>query len=141
MSRVATSLRHVLYAETPEPRCAYCQSPEKLLGIPLEADHIIPEITGGETSLENLCLCCRSCNGYKGTKTHAPDPQTGRRIRLFHPRRQKWSTHFTWSQDPTQIVGLTATGRATIEALNMNHSPIVNLRRLWCLLRQHPPQE
>ena len=41
MSRIPTSLRSALYAEKPEPRCAYCQSPERLLGIPLEADHII----------------------------------------------------------------------------------------------------
>lgn len=141
MSRIPTSLRSALYAEKPEPRCAYCQSPERLLGIPLEADHIIPEAAGGETSLENLCLCCRSCNGYKGTKTNAPDPQTGRRIRLFHPKRQNWSIHFAWSQEGSRIVGLTPTGRATVEALNMNHPLIVNLRHLWLLLRQHPPQE
>ena len=141
MSRVPTALRKLLYAEQPEPRCAYCQSPEKLLGIPLEADHIIPETAGGETSLENLCLCCRSCNGYKGTKTSATDPQTGRCIRLFHPKRQNWSTHFAWSQEGIRIVGLTPTGRATVEALNMNHHLIVNLRQLWCLLRQYPPQE
>jgi hypothetical protein len=139
MSRILTSLRRALYAEKPEPHCAYCQSPERLLGIPLEADHIIPEAAGGETSLENLCLCCRSCNGYKGMKMDATDPQTGRCIRLYHPRRQNWSTHFAWSQDGTRIVGLTPTGRATVEALNMNHHLIVNLRHLWRLLRQHPP--
>jgi 5-methylcytosine-specific restriction endonuclease McrA len=119
MSHIPTSLRNALYAEKPEARCAYCQSPERLLGIPLEADHIIPESAGGETSLKNLCLCCRSCNGYKGTKINAIDSQTGRRISLFHPRRQKWSTHFAWSQEGTQFVGITPTGRATVEALRI----------------------
>jgi len=140
MSRIPTSSRRRLYSETLEPRCTYCQSPERLLGIPLEADHIIPESAGGETLLENLCLCCRSCNGYKSMRISAPDSQTGRRIRLFHPKRQKWSTHFAWSQDGTRIIGLTPTGRATVEVLNMNHHLIVNLRHLWCLLRQHPPK-
>lgn len=89
MSPIPVSLRQALRTEFPEPRCAYCHSPKRLLGIPLETDHIIPEAAGGKTELANLCLCCRSCNGYKGQRTHAPDPHTGRHVRLFHPRQQR----------------------------------------------------
>ena len=39
------------------------------------------------------------------TETEAP---------LFHPRQQEWAEHFAWSADTTQIVGITATGRATV---------------------------
>jgi DNA modification methylase len=54
--------------------------------MPLEVDHIIPEGAGGAPELANLCLCCRPCNGYKWQRTYARDPQTGRRVRVFHPR-------------------------------------------------------
>jgi hypothetical protein len=140
MSYIPLSLRRALYAERTEARCAYCQSPERLLGIPLEADHIIPEALGGKTVLENLCLCCRSCNSHKGVKVRETDPQTGRNVRLFNPKQQKWSTHFAWSEDSTLIVGRTSTGRTTVEALNMNHRLIVDLRELWQVLGQHPSQ-
>ena len=138
MSPIPLSLCRALRAEFPELRCAYCHSPEKLLGMPLEVDHIIPEEAGGKTELANLCLCCRACNGYKWRHTHACDPQTGRRVRIFHPRRQQWIGHFAWSADGVHIIGLTATGRATIEALQMNHDLIAHLRQLWILLRMHP---
>ena len=42
MSPIPLSLRRALRAEFSEPRCAYCKSPEQLLGMPLEVDHIIP---------------------------------------------------------------------------------------------------
>ncbi len=50
-------------------------------------------------NLLNLCLCCRACNGYKGERSHARDPKTGRTVALFHPRRQQWRTHFKWRDD------------------------------------------
>jgi hypothetical protein len=138
VSSIPTWLRQALRAEFPDPHCAYCHSPERLLGIPLEADHIVAEAVGGKAELTNVCLCCRSCNGYKGSRTRARDPQTGRQVRLFHPRQQRWATHFAWSEDKARLIGLTATGRATIEALQMNNDLITNLRRLWIKLRLHP---
>lgn len=138
MSDIPPILRKHLRAEQPEPLCAYCHSPEKLLGIPLEGDHIIPVSLGGRTVLLNLCLCCRSCNGCKGEKIKWRDPQTKRLVKLFHPRKQKWPEHFEWSADGTQIIGLTATGRATVEALKMNNDLITNLRSLWVILGLHP---
>ncbi|HXG91612.1 MAG TPA: HNH endonuclease signature motif containing protein [Blastocatellia bacterium] len=141
MSSVPDALRRALRVESREPRCAYCQSPEKLLGIPLEANHIIPEAEGGRTELANLCLCCRACNGYKWKRATGRDPKTNRIVRLFHPRKQKWSKHFAWSDDGTIIVGLTAIGRATVDALQMNNELITSLRRLWVILDLHPPKD
>lgn len=53
-------------------------------------DHIRPEAAGGLTCEDNLCLACHACNEFKGAQTHARDPQTGRRVRLFNPRTQRW---------------------------------------------------
>lgn len=138
MSAIPPLLRRRLRVEAIELYCAYCHSPEKLLGIPLEADHITATSRGGKTVMGNLCLCCRTCNGHKGQITTARDPVTGWTGKLFHPRRQKWQEHFQWSADGTRILGLTATGRATIEALKMNNDLTVNLRSLWVLLELHP---
>jgi len=54
---------------------------------------------GGETTRANLWLACRPCNEYKGTQTQADDPETGKTVSLFHPRKQVWSEHFCWSGD------------------------------------------
>lgn len=132
------ALYRKLRAEFQKPHCSYCRSPESLLGIPLEVDHIIPQSKGGKTELANLCLCCRSCNGHKSNRITARDPETGRRVRLFHPRRQKWENHFAWSRNRKKIVGVTSVGRAIVEALRMNNELITNLRNLWVSLSMHP---
>ncbi len=106
----------------------------------LEADHISATARGGQTVIANLCLACRTCNGHKWQITKARDPVTHRLVNLFHPRRQKWPQHFQWSADGTRLLGLTATGRATVEALQMNNDLIVNLRALWIMLGLHPAE-
>jgi hypothetical protein len=40
-------------------------------------DHVIPLAAGGESTIDNLCLCCYRCNEFKGAKHQASDPQTG----------------------------------------------------------------
>jgi len=59
-------------------------------------------------------------------------------VSLFHPRQQHWHEHFAWSEDGTQIIGLTSCGRATIEALQLNHSLIVATRTIWVQTGYHP---
>ena len=120
-------------------RCGYCLSDELLSGIPLTIEHIIPANKGGTNQLDNLWLSCRPCNEYKGTQTAALDPHTNTPAALFNPRTDRWSTHFCWGDDPTEIVGLTSTGRATITALQLNRSLLLKARRRWMLVGWHPP--
>ena len=122
-------------------RCGYCLSSQKyILGI-LEIEHIDPEALGGTDDEENLWLACRLCNGYKGVQTHGRDPITGRRVRLFNPRYQRWGRHFKWSADGTRIIGLTVCGRATVVAYQLNNLLAVNVRREWVKARWHPPED
>jgi 5-methylcytosine-specific restriction endonuclease McrA len=51
-------------------RCGYCLSSERLTGIRLTLDHIIPLAAGGRTEEKNLWVACRPCNEFKGTQTH-----------------------------------------------------------------------
>ena len=122
-------------------RCGYCQSQQQYVLGPLEIEHIIPTARGGTDAEENLWLACRLCNAFKGTQTHGRDPMTGRRIRLFNPRLQRWSRHFLWSEDGTHIIGRTACGRATVVALQMNHLMAVMVRREWVAAGWHPPMD
>lgn len=122
-------------------RCGYCRSSQQyVLGL-LEIDHIIPKARGGTDDEENLWLACRMCNGFKGTQTYARDPISGRRVRVFNPRRQRWSRHFMWSEDGTRLIGRTACGRATVVALQLNHVMAVLVRREWVSAGWHPPED
>ena len=115
-------------------------SPAAYATQPFEVDHIVPHTKGGLTVPDNLALSC-GCNSYKGQQTHALDPVTGRRFPLFHPRRQRWSRHFAWSDDFTVVFGRTATGRTTVQALHLNRPELVKFRRLLRLAGEHPPTE
>jgi hypothetical protein len=112
-------------------RCEYCRAPQPICGYRFHLDHIRPIAGGGPDSLSNRCLACASCNLAKGDRTRAADPLTGREVSLFHPRRQVWNRHFRWSSDRKQILGTTPTGRATIEALDLNDELRVRARLFW----------
>ncbi|MEZ4737412.1 MAG: HNH endonuclease [Caldilineaceae bacterium] len=121
-------------------RCEYCQTQELIIGMPLEAEHIIPVAAGGATDAANLCLACPRCNRYKGTQTELHDSITGEKVALFNPRQQQWHEHFIWQSDGLLLVGLTPTGRATINALQLNNRFILRSRQLWIAQGWHPPQ-
>jgi len=139
-ARVPAALRRKI-VEQAQGRCAYCQTAEAYSGAPLEIDHIVPRSAGGSSDKSNLCLACRLCNSFKGTRTHAIDPETDRRVALFNPRTQDWSEHFAWDQDGILIIGLTPCGHATVNTLQMNNSYIVPARRRWVNVGWHPPRE
>jgi len=117
--------------EADNRHCVYCTTNEANTGQPMTVDHITPQAQGGETTFDNLCFACRRCNEFKGRTTHAQDPLTAEIVALFHPRQQSWSDHFQWNETGTALTGLSAVGRATIVALNMNNPLIVDARRRW----------
>lgn len=125
--------------ETDRRRCCYCLTAEENSGIAMAFDHIHPRSKRGETSFENVCLACRSCNEYKSDITEAQDPLTGEIVPLFNPRIQKWNNHFCWSADSTRVEGKTAIGRVRVIVLQMNNSAIVAARRRWASAGWHPP--
>jgi hypothetical protein len=116
--------------------CEYCQTSEWLSGQPNQIDHILPRAKGGQSTLDNLCLACAACNSFKLDLVEAGDPESRQVVRVFHPRQQTWHEHFAWSEDHTQIIGLTACGRATVELLKMNRPLIVAARTLWIVLKK-----
>ena len=121
-------------------RCGYCLTAEAIVGAPMEIDHLIPEALGGLTEESNLWLACSLCNDHKSSRIAFLDTVSGETVRLFDPRRQIWYEHFRWSDNGDEIVGLTATGRATVDALRLNRISLVAARRLWVLAGWHPPK-
>ena len=111
-------------------RCEYCHYPEAASSTPLEVDHIIPEAKGGVTALDNLALCCRSCNLHKYVKIDATDPVSGETTPLFNPRMQHWQEHFRLDHDTGAIQGVTPAGRATEGALVLNSHHAIATRQL-----------
>lgn len=122
-------------------RCAFCRSAEELMGVTFEIDHVIPLAAGGSASVHNLCLSCPTCNRHKAARTSGIDPLSGQETPLFRPGSESWTDHFAWSSDGTAIIGLTASGRATIETLRMNRPVLTQMRRYWVALGLHPPEE
>jgi hypothetical protein len=104
-------------------------------------DHIVPRSSGGATHTDNLAFACSGCNAHKYNKTSALDPVSGETVALYHPRRDRFRDHFTWSDDFTMMLGITPRGRATVEALHLNHDGVINLRRLLQEAGRHPPSE
>jgi len=135
---VPQSLRELVAAEAGY-RCGYCLTDQRVSGAQMHIEHLSPRARGGGSEQSNLWLSCAWCNSYKGTLTDELDPDTGRLVALFNPRTQRWSKHFAWSEDGTRILGLTPSGRATVDALRLNNPYILPARRLWVVAGWHPP--
>ena len=118
--------------------CEYCRSHVKYSLSSFVLDHIVPLSLGGRTVSENLALACSGCNLHKAARRSALDPLTGRMVALFNPRVQKWSDHFDWNEDSSEIIGRTPTGRATVEALQLNREGLRNLRGVLKMVGSHP---
>src|SRR4051794_6375275 len=136
MSDVAAWLRR-LVVDRADGRCEYCGLSQEGQEATFHIDHIVPRIAGGPTRAENLALACVSCSLRKEARRSAPDPQTGRRVAFFHPRRQRWDNHFRWCG--VTVIGLTPTGRATVAALQMNRPLILAIRQEEAVRGRHPP--
>lgn len=99
-------------------QCEYCHVHQDDSASRHTMDHVMPLAHEGETDGRNLALACMHCNRAKGSNLSGVDPLTRKIVRLFNPRRQRWSTHFVL--EGAAIVGRTPTGRATARLLRMN---------------------
>lgn len=117
-------------------RCEYCHLSQDGQEATFHIDHIVPVAHGGKTVPENLALACVSCSLRKSARQTVQDPQSKAEVPIFNPRQDQWQEHFEWNG--VIIIGLTATERATAEALNMNRTIILAIRREEILAGRHP---
>ena len=140
MSRLPDELKNKI-RRAAHNRCGYCLTPQKIVSMPLEIEHLRPTAEGGTDEEENLWLACRNCNSFKHAKTHAVDPQTNIETAIFNPRKQIWDEHFEFSEGKTKIIGITACGRATVIALRLNFEQAVSARKIWTSVGWYPPKK
>ena len=122
-------------------RCGYCHTDERFTGSLLSIEHILPVAAGGPTVRMNLWRSCRECNERKGVQTEATDPESGEIVDLYNPRIQSWRDHFRWSADGLLVIGLTAIGRATVDAVDLNRPHQIVARQRWVVVGWHPPSD
>jgi hypothetical protein len=110
------SAARALVRSRADQRCEYCRFRE-IDVYAFHVEHIIALKHGGTNDPTNLAWSCHYCNLCKSSNLSGLDPDTGRIVALFNPRRQNWKRHFALST--THIVGLTPC-RATVAVLNIN---------------------
>jgi hypothetical protein len=112
---------------------------QSLQGATFHVEHIVPRAGGGQSLLDNLALACPGCNLKKSDRTELPDPETGLLVPIFNPRLNRWHDHFRWNN--YHIEPVTAVGRATAAALDINHPRRVRIRRAEESFGLFPPND
>jgi hypothetical protein len=131
LSSIPRSVRASVY-ERDGGQCQYCHLKQLGQGATFHINHVVPRSKGGTMDPTNLVLQCPHCSHRKADKTEAADPVSGEATVLFHPLSSRWEEYF--STDATGLcVGRTATGRATVQALQMN-DPVPRTARAIQLL-------
>lgn len=136
MSEIAAALRR-LVIERANNSCEYCGLSQTGQEATFHVDHVTPVKAGGPTVADNLALACVSCSLRKGARQRLIDPETQQETAIFNPRLERWKDHFRW--EDVRVIGVTATGRATIEALQMNRPMVLEIRREAAAWGRHPP--
>ncbi|MCC6417089.1 MAG: HNH endonuclease [Gemmataceae bacterium] len=125
-------------AERAGHRCEYCHAPEAIFNFPFEVEHITPVSRQGANEESNLALACRACNLHKADHLAGEDEHTGKTVRLFHPRQDRWKDHFQVDRETGVIRGRTAVGRVTATRLNLNSPLQLDARQQWMRLGLFP---
>ncbi len=120
--------------------CEYCRLPQDSQEATFHVDHIKPRSASGVTSEDNLALACVTCSLRKAARQRVRDPQTRKLTRLFHPRKDHWADHFTWTRT-WRVRGKTAIGRVTVTSLGMNRPAIIAIRQQLVDLDLFPAED
>ena len=127
MSEAVPVALRTLVRDRAKGLCEYCLLHEEDAWVSHEPDHIIAIKHHGRTDEANLAWTCLACNRHKGTDLASIDEDTGRVVRLFHPRRDSWTRHFRLQE--VVLVGRTAVGCVTVSLLQFNRGDRVRMRR------------
>ena len=108
-------------------RCEYCGLSELAVSLAtFHVEHVRARQHGGSDDHSNLALACQHCNLHKGPNLTGIDPATSQIVPLFNPRQDIHSEHF--AVRGIFILGLTPSGRATVNVLAMNSDDQIEIR-------------
>lgn len=136
MTSVPTNIERFV-RERPDGRCDYCGMHQSIQGGTFHCEHILPRVLGCQTVAENMALACPSCNLHKSRRVAVRDAETGSVIPHFNPRTDRWAEHFEW--DEFTLAGISPTGRATIDLLQLNAPRRLQIRQAERLFDLFPP--
>ena len=85
--------------------CAYCRTAESLSVAIFELEHITPRSAGGETTFENICFSCPTCNRYKAYRTSAIDPEDIKRVETLARGRTRATGEHPEGQEGPKVDG------------------------------------
>lgn len=77
---------------------------------------------------ENLAYSCPACNLKKGSDVAAYLMEEDILVRLYHPRKDRWASHFSLEDGVLQALTLVAA--ATIKLLDLNHPDYCEVRKI-----------
>ena len=117
----------------------YCRVAQPFDLLRFQIDHIIARKHHGTDAPDNLALACFACNNHKGPNIASIDRDSGELVRLFDPRRDKWTEHFRW--EGAVLVGMTPTGRVTVDVLAINLHHRIQLREALIPEGVFPPRD
>jgi 5-methylcytosine-specific restriction endonuclease McrA len=137
--RKFTRIERLIVEQRADGQCEFCRSPFDFSTETFEIEHIVPLVQGGTNEMENLALSCGGCNSRKRGYITGIDDLTNQEVPLFNPRVEKWTEHFSWSNDFIRVEGKTAIARATINRLQLNRAGVVNLRKALVRYGVFPP--
>jgi hypothetical protein len=127
MNRYISENMRLMVAQNAHFKCEYCGIHEDDQFYTFQVDHIISLKHGGKTILINLAYTCSVCNQNKGSDLGTFLPNSKRLIRLFNPRKDNWSSHFTIGYG--EIIPKTLIAAATIKVLDINNIDRIILRQ------------
>lgn len=117
--------------------CEYCRLPQASQEARFTLTMCCHGRSTGQRNWKTSLWRVFTCSLRKSARTSAVDLKTGSIAALFNPRTEVWSDHFAFTST-WRIRGRKPTGRATIEALGMNRTAIVLIRRELVLLNRFP---
>lgn len=135
MTGISDALR-IQVRRRAQGRCEYCGIHEVDTAKRHHVDHIRAIKHHGTDDESNLCLCCASCNRYKGTDLTSVDPETEQITQLYNPRKDQWKDHF--QLNGASIDGLTPEGRTTAALLRFNSPERIEERERLMKLKRYP---
>jgi hypothetical protein len=137
-SYIPENLR-ILVAQNAHFRWEYCHIHQDDQFYTFHVDHIISLKHGGKTEFLNLAYTCSVCNLYKGSDLGTFLPNSKRLIRLFNPRKDSWSAHFSIGYG--EIIPKTLIGAATVKVLDINNVDRIILRQALIDEGLYPPAD
>jgi hypothetical protein len=135
---LVTKATRAFVRERAKSRCEYYRAPEIVTGGPFEVDHIIPQASTGGDEVDNLALCCNSCNTWKADHMFRHRSGNAPEDSAFQPAPGCLGRAFSVRLSKVSAAGQNGERPATIDRLRMNSTYQIEARKYWVEAKLYP---